>query len=262
VFRRRWPLAAAGVFLFLLFLAPTSSFVPIADAVAERRVYFPFVGLVLILLEGARRLRLTPNGLAAAGAAVLGVLGIAAHSRASVWGDELRLWQDTVEKSPGKMRPRFQLAHLYYRAQRCGDAVTQYAEAAKLATKPDSSLLVDWALALDCSGSAAEAVEKLREAAGIDNSYHVHSQLGMVLARIGRGDEALAALAESERLKQDYAPTHVYKGNVYATQGRLAEADAAFRRALELDPTNEGALAGRRFVAERLGQQPATTVNP
>ena len=33
--------------------------------------------------------------------------------------------------------------------------------------KPDYGLLVDWALASDCAGNAAEAMAKLRQAAAI-----------------------------------------------------------------------------------------------
>src|SRR5512143_4147669 len=34
IYRRRWPLAAFGVFMFVLLLAPTSSFIPISDVSA------------------------------------------------------------------------------------------------------------------------------------------------------------------------------------------------------------------------------------
>src|SRR5581483_6161226 len=55
IYRKRWPLAAFGVFMFLLLLAPTSSFVPISDVSAERRLYLPFLGLTLVVLEFLRR---------------------------------------------------------------------------------------------------------------------------------------------------------------------------------------------------------------
>ena len=57
IYRKRFPLAAFGVFMFLLLLAPTSSFIPIRDVQAEHRLYLPFLGLVLVCLEVLRRLR-------------------------------------------------------------------------------------------------------------------------------------------------------------------------------------------------------------
>ena len=63
IYRKRWPLAAFGIFMFLLLLAPTSSFVPILDVSAERRMYLPFLGLVLVCLEFLRRLKDIAGGL-------------------------------------------------------------------------------------------------------------------------------------------------------------------------------------------------------
>ena len=37
-------------------MAPTSSFVPIKDALAERRMYLPMIGLLLIVAAGLERL--------------------------------------------------------------------------------------------------------------------------------------------------------------------------------------------------------------
>ncbi len=48
VYRKRWPLASFGAILFVVLVAPTSSFVPIFDPLAERRLYLPFLGLILI----------------------------------------------------------------------------------------------------------------------------------------------------------------------------------------------------------------------
>jgi hypothetical protein len=56
IYRKRWPLASFGVFVFLLLIAPTASVIPIRDVFAERRVYLPFLGLIFIALELLRRL--------------------------------------------------------------------------------------------------------------------------------------------------------------------------------------------------------------
>jgi hypothetical protein len=48
---RRFPLASYGFFVFLILLAPTSSILPIKDPVAERRIYFAMLGLLLIVVD-------------------------------------------------------------------------------------------------------------------------------------------------------------------------------------------------------------------
>jgi hypothetical protein len=60
ILRRRYPLFCFGLLMFLIWLAPTSSIVPLDDALVERRMYLPLVGLILIGCEVGMRLRFSP----------------------------------------------------------------------------------------------------------------------------------------------------------------------------------------------------------
>ena len=248
--RRSWPLASAGLLIFLALLAPTSSFIPIQDPVAERRVYFAMIGPLLIVSEVLRRWRTSLPTLAGAGLTVAALLGIATYSRATLWGDEMALWRDTVAQSPNKTRPRFQLAHLLYRVQRCPEAAKEYEVAAKLA-KPTTALLVDWGLALDCAGRTPEAIERLREAVANERTYNSLAQLGMILARQGRIDEALPLLNDAIAADPSQPSAWGYRGNAYATQGKLSEAAADFTRALALNPADAAATRGLTYVKQQ-----------
>ena len=73
-FRKLYPFASYGFFAFLLLLSPTSSFVPINDVLAERRLYLPFFALVVVSFEFLRRVRLKPVYLGSA-MAIDGMLG-------------------------------------------------------------------------------------------------------------------------------------------------------------------------------------------
>ena len=248
--RRSWPLATAGLLIFLALLAPTSSFIPIQDPVAERRVYFAMIGPLLIVADLLRRWRTSTATLAGAGLAVAALLGIATYSRAALWGDEMALWRDTVAQSPNKTRPRFQLAHLLYRLQRCPEAAKEYEAVAKLA-KPTTALLVDWGLALDCAGRTPEAIERLRQAVANERTYNSLAQLGMVLARQGRLDEALPLLDGAIAADPSQPSAWGYRGNAYATQGKLSEAAADFTRALALNPADAAATRGLTYVKQQ-----------
>lgn len=252
VLRRSWPLASAGVLLFLALLAPTSSLIPIQDVMAERRIYFAAIGPLLVVADLLRRWRLpSPASRTLAAAALLAVLAIATNSRAAVWGDEMALWQDTVKRSPAKLRPRFQLAHLYYRAGRCGDAAGEYEAASKLA-KPTVELLVDWGLALDCAKRPGEAEARLRQALAVERTYNSLAQLGMLLAKQGKFEEALPLLNDAVAAGPDQAAGWGYRGNVLASQGKLAEAAEDFRKALAINPNDAAAKQGLRYVEQRL----------
>ena len=127
IYRRKFPLASYGYFVFLLLLAPTSSIVPLADPYAERRMYLPFIGLLLIVAEFLSRWKAARNTILLTLAGVLAVEAAVTYQRNQLWGNAIAIWKDTSDKSPRKVRPNFQLASAYYDAGRCGDAVNQYA---------------------------------------------------------------------------------------------------------------------------------------
>jgi tetratricopeptide (TPR) repeat protein len=180
------------------------------------------------------------------------VLGVLTYQRNLLWASDTVLWEDTLRTSPNKQRVRFQLAHNYYSNGRCADAVAQYAEAARV-QKPDYGLLVDWALAYDCLDQPDAAVAKLKQAAALDPTAHVYSQIGMVYAKRSRWPEALASLAQAEKADPKYAPTYYYRGGIRAKNGDFAGAVADYRVALILDPQMEPARQGMAYAEQQLG---------
>ena len=235
IFRRRVPLASFGWFIFLVLLAPTSSFVPIQDPVAERRLYMPFIGLVFIVLEWLRRWRATRQVMVAAMAVFIASEAWASWQRNQLWGDPIAMWQDTANKSPQSVRPRFQLAKAYFDLGQFGQAVDQYAKAAQLA-RPKTDLLADWGIALAYEGRNDEALGKLRQALARDPTAYIYSQIAMVDGRAGRYDDALAALDAAESINPRLDLIYYYRGVVYYKQGDTAKALAEFHRGLAIDP--------------------------
>jgi hypothetical protein len=247
VYRKRFPLAAFGVLVFFLLIAPTSSIVPIRDVQAERRVYLPMLGLLLVCVEFARRAKF--RQLAWGGAAVASVLAVLAYQRNEVWAGPLPLWTDAAAKSPNKMRPHFQLAFAHqFEERRYDEAAREYEIAARIGPV-DDLLLVDWALALDAMGREDEAAVRLRQAAALAPSAHIYTQLGMVFAKHRRYQEALDALATAERLDPGFVITYVYRGKLYEQSGDAAAAAREYQRALAIEPGNAEAIEGLRRVS-------------
>lgn len=237
LYRRRYPLASYGWFAFLILLAPTSSFVPIRDLLVERRLYLPFVGLLLISCELLRRVRINRTPLVAALGCIVALFAVAAYSRNEVWSDPVALWKDTAGKSPNKSRPTFQLAYAYYAEGRCAESASEYEKASHLG-KPDYSLYVDWALAFDCAQKPEAALEKLRQALALERTAHAYATMAKVYAQQKRFPEALDALEQAEKLDPTFALTYVYRGNVYLLSNNFAGAAAQFERALSLNPND------------------------
>jgi protein O-mannosyl-transferase len=249
IYRRRFPLASYGWFVWLILLSPTSSLVPIHDPMAERRMYLPFIGLLFITVEFLRRWKLSRNALVGTLALVLVAEGALTYQRNLLWSNAVDLWKDTVSKSPEKYRPRFQLAYAEYQAGICGDAVEQFQKAAAI-ERPRHDLLLDWGLAYDCAGNPQQAIAKLQQSADLDPSAHAYSQIGMEYGKMGKYPEALAALQTAQEWNPRFAMTYYYLGNIHVLQGNQAQAIADYQHVLALDPDNQPA----REALARMGR--------
>jgi tetratricopeptide (TPR) repeat protein len=165
---------------------------------------------------------------------------VATYQRSKVWSTALAFWADTAAKSPDNPRAVFQLAYAQWKNGHCSQAVENYARVAKL-QKPDDRLLVDWALALDCLDRPDEAVAKLKQASALSPSALIQAQIGMIYGKRNRSDEALATLAEAEKLDPRFEMTYVYRGNIHFARGELQTAAGWFRHALNINPNNDTA---------------------
>ena len=108
-YRREFPLASFGYFGFLILLAPTSSVVPIRDVAVERRLYLPFICLLLITVDLLRRWKVARTPLIVALTSVSVLAAGLSYQRNHVWGSALAFWEDTSAKSPSNSRALFQI---------------------------------------------------------------------------------------------------------------------------------------------------------
>jgi protein O-mannosyl-transferase len=236
-YRRQYPLASFGFFGFLLLLAPTSSVVPIRDVAAERRLYLPFICLLLITVGFLRRWPYSRTALAGLTAAVSLAAGVATYQRSEVWSSALAFWQDNAKKSPHNSRAWFQLAYAQWQAGQCNESVSTYNKVSQLQPINDE-LRIDWAFALECAGKLDDAVAKLRQATP---TAHTLATIGMMYGKRAKAQEALDALAAAEKLDPAFDMTYAYRGNVLMSLGNAAGAIAEYNRALALNPRNTSA---------------------
>ena len=234
-YRRAFPLTGYGYFVFLVLLSPTSSILPIKDPIADRRMYLPMLGLILIAIDPLRRLKVERKVLAMGAAALLVAAALATHARAEVWSDSVLLWQDTALKSPNKVRAHFQLAFAWFEQGRFDLAVAEFQKTAAL-QPPTADLLYDWGLAYDGLHQPELALAKLRQSAALDPTVQVFTQIAKVYAGQQRWAEALDALATAETRDPAFAITFLYRGKIFINTNRPAEAVAQYQRALALDP--------------------------
>jgi len=119
----RFRLLSLGIVGFFVTLAPTSSIIPIKDVLFEHRMYlavgFLAIGVVQVVFAALNRIRQMPIKIFSAAASCLLVFSLLAgltFSRNQVWGSEVSLWGDAVEKSPNKYRPHLNYGLALYKS--------------------------------------------------------------------------------------------------------------------------------------------------
>jgi tetratricopeptide (TPR) repeat protein len=250
-YRRTFPLAGYGYFVFLVLLSPTSSVLPIKDPIADRRMYLPMLGLILIAIDLLRRLKVERKVLAMGAAVLLVAAALATHARAEVWSSPITLWQDTARQSPNKFRAHFHLAYAYQEEGRNDLAVAEFQKTAEL-SPPTADLLLDWGLAYDGLNQPEKALEKFRQAAAVQPSAHVYTQIGYIYAKRSAWREAMEAFDTAQKLDANFAYTYMYKGQVHLATNEPAAAVAEFQHALALDSSLGPARQGLAMAQQRL----------
>ncbi len=204
--RRRSPLARIVLLGLGWFVAGVAveCVVPLADAIAEHRVYLPSVGLFLVAGAAVVQARESVASrwralvlLCAAGAVV--ALGAATWSRNRVWRDRWTLWSDALAKAPQNSRPYVFLAQDLLER---GDAAGALALLQRAAALPAVSLTVylNMGAAYSKLGELATAERLFRMALDRDaGPMGAHRGLAQVLIESGRTAEGcehvMAALA-------------------------------------------------------------------
>ena len=255
-------LAAFGILWFFILLAPTSSFVPVADVLEEHRVYLASWGILLPAVAAgvlAQR-RLAPGRRgealgAAAALALCAVLSLALYRRAAIWDTAVSLWTDVVSKSPARPRGHMNLGYALTPTDPAR-AVTEYRQALKLAdvTIRREELMQDLAGALLGLRRYDEAIAILQElAARLPESPELSTNIAIAYFESGRLDEAQAAAAKVARQWPLHAPAQHTLGQVAFARKDYRAAKAHFERALGLDPDSVESLTNLAVTQERLG---------
>jgi len=97
-----------------------------------------------------------------------------------------------------------------------------------------------YGMGIVCQDANRERAEEFfRKAIAVDAQYWLaHRELGWILSRFKRYDEAECCLREAIRLMPDDAMTHAYLGIVLKFLGQWAEAEQESRAAVRMEPSS------------------------
>lgn len=273
---RKPALGFLGAWFFLI-LAPTSSFLPIADPIAEHRMYLPLAAIVtgvvvVAFVLGQRFLRNQSGpvlGWVACGLVVV-PLAVLTTQRNRDYASEFTIWQDTAVRCPQNPRAHSNLGLALLHLHKGAEAREQLEQALRL--KPDyADAHCNLGLAFESEGRMREAIEQYEWTLRLNPDYPAaHNNLANALVKEGKLEDAVPHYEEALRLKPDYANAHNNFGVVLVRLGRPEDGIRHYEEALHLDPDyanahyNLGAaLEGEGRVSEAIEQyQQALKLRP
>ncbi len=253
-YHRRAPLICFGAAFFFIMLAPTSSFLPIADFANERRLYLPMLGVVIAACTAIfRYLRPDPRKAWAGLIVVLAIYSVGTYQRSAVWSNPISLWLDTVEKSPEKARPWIWLGKVYNDTNMHTQAVNAWVEGAKHVehgSGEHAHLLNNLGLAFANLGDRKRAIEYYNEALNMrQREAQFWANLAVAQLRIGREEEGWESFEQAVQFGRMRPGVFQLRGQEYYQRGLYREAITDFRRALSLTP--EDPILMRNLEAAR-----------
>lgn len=243
---------AACVIWFFATISISSGLVPLPDLMAEHRAYLPSIGIFIALaclFDWAReRWASEPGSQRRATLIVVGLAAIFAAltcQRNQVWSTSVKLWEDTVAKSPGSFRPLANLAYQYHLAGQYSKAIEAYHRLLEL--KPDFELgHIYLATTLNQMKSHRQAVKVceafLARKPSANGTIMIQGTLAAAYVGLGRIDESIQVLKGSAETMPDQAGPHMALSSIFEATGAKDLAAAHVRKALSLNPKPHEAL--------------------
>jgi len=219
---------------FFLILAPSSTFVPLHDALYEHRMYLSLAAVVSLAVMGLY--------------AVAGRKSLAVFALVAV-GLGLLTWRHNRDY---QRNPHFSMGIALQKAGRIQEAIGQFEQV--LRVRPDDVLThFDLAVALMTSGRQQEAMEQydevLRSRPGFAEAHYL---LANILAQTGKLGDAIGHYKQALQIKPDFAEAHYNLGVALEKMGRAQEAMEHYEQALRIKP--DFAAAQNRLARLKVAQ--------
>ena len=215
----------------------------------EHRLYLPSFGAVTAFATAFYLLGIASprpayrNLFAVGGLVAVLVLGFAAYQRNHVWGDAIRLWRDTVNKSPNKARPYNNLGQLLNDAGKPWEAMPVLRKSLQLAPYFDRANF-NLARSYSLIGQSAKAIPLLQKAITTNPDFNgAYNDLGAALIKVGRYGEAATFLEQNLGRLNELPEAHFNLGVAYYNLGNIKAARRELTILTQMDTSLAAKLA-------------------
>jgi Flp pilus assembly protein TadD len=243
----RRPLVAIG-WLALAYLPASNIVVPTGQLLAERTLFLPSMGMVMLAAWVLARAETFPERalrVAFAVAVIVAGLGVLETvTRVPVWSSEERLFQSGIDYDSAAFDPYWQLARTVGRHGDNARGLALLGEAYRRYPQGES-LTLEYAQHLRASGRGEDAMTVLR-AASVAHPRSQSVRLAYLDALLeSRGaDSVVRAIGEEKGRDPAGVLRYVVLARAYETMGKSDSVTAVYARAVAED----GSVAGLRFA--------------
>jgi Tfp pilus assembly protein PilF len=246
VFRNRSTETSLGIALFLVLLLPILNIIPILPVVANRFIYIPSLGFLIVLGTVFRGVSSSENrrsrrGNALVAGAIAGLiffLSLNTIVQCLDWRSNFSLFKSAVEITPNNARAQLSLAKEYYFLGDYDAARKHCLIALRLApgfAEAHSAM----GRILVAEGLVGPAMQEFKTALSIDPFLgDANNNLGLIYAQHGKLDEALVAFKNALKKRPSAPVTLNNIGNVLSQKGEYDEALKYFEKSLNVNPAD------------------------
>ncbi len=233
---RRWPAGLALWAAYLLLLGPVSGLAKVGDQIAaDRYTYLPCLSWAVLVgaawlstyCRRARSGRWQRAFVGASAGALLVLVGLAqlTQRQVGIWHDTVTLWRHALRVDPNNTTAHLSLANWLTDEDRLRRSRREDPTGARLRR--------DFATAEDHLRAAVEVRPD-------DPVFRV--DLAKVLLVTGRSREAVEQLQSAVHLDADHVPAYLNLGAIHLAAGRVDDAIACFRTAIDIGPSDAARL--------------------
>lgn len=206
-----------GIAWFFIALAPTSSFIPLAEVMNDHRMFFPYVGLIIsvgwsikLLIDYLQKKQ--PFKLSYVPAIIslfLVVYAYGTYQRNKVWHSEESLWKDVTIKSPKNARGLMNYGYTKMAKAEYGIAEKYFKKALQLQPQY-STLHINLGVLYNALNRVNDAESHFKKALEFGaNNHNSWFYYGRFLSQKSRQKEAIEKLTNSMNLSPYHMETRL-----------------------------------------------------
>ena len=228
-----------GMGIFVLFLAPTYSPFPVANAVAERYIYLPSILLSILAAFFYEGYAEKPQAgrqrwITALFIFIVAMYGLRTVIRNRDWKDAKTLWQATLKTSPYSSGAHNNAGVSYLKEKNINRAIEEFNLGIKLNPRNPESYN-NLGVAYKAIGKTEEAMSLYKRAIALKSDYaEAYNNLANIYQSMGKQEEAIVLYKKALSLKSDYVEAINNLGVAYKNLGRPKEAISLYNKAIAL----------------------------